>query len=138
MRALANEASRFPNIANMARLQIADALRLENKNAEAKQEYEDLLAKDYTSDEVRAGSWLGLGLLQFAEGNPANREAYREALLSFLRVYVETPNAAPAVVAESLHMGSVAAERWNGPDSQTMSRRLRSLCNRMFPENPWR
>lgn len=137
MRDVQQQAIDYPDVASRARLQIANASRAEGGIDEARREYEDLLERDNIPDEVRAGAWLGLGHISFLAGNPANKQPYYDALLAFLRVYVETPKASPMLVAEALFMGSQAAEKWDGPDGSRMGRQLRYTLQRDFPENPW-
>jgi hypothetical protein len=135
---LQDAATGHPGVAQRARLQVANTLLMEGKIDEAKQEFEDLLKKDYSPEDVRAGAWLGLGNCHFKSGDPVNKEPYYQALLAFLRVYIETPKAAPAIVGEALHMGSQAAEKWGGADSARIRGKLRHILNRDFPDNPWR
>lgn len=137
LKTIQNEASRFENVADRCRVQIANSLRAENKIDEAQAEYEDLLERDSVPETVRAQAWLGLGHCEFAKGNPANRDPYRDALLSFLRVYIETPNAAAGTIAEALYMGKQAAEKWGGEDAGRMARALNYRLNRDYPDNPW-
>jgi len=124
----------YPLIASRARLENANSLRSEGKSDQAKSEYEEILARDHLDAQIRGGAWLGLGHVNFAAGNPSDREPYGEALKQFLRVYLSNRDAAPAVVAESLEFGAKAAEKWGGTDSVFMSRRLKRILSREFPD----
>ena len=66
----------------------------------------------------------GLGYSHMLVGDPKNTEPYRAALLSFLRVFLETPGVGKETVAEALYQGAQSADKWRGPDSGAMARRL--------------
>lgn len=131
------EAARYDDIADRCRVQIANSLLAEEKFEEARKEYEELLAEDAVSEPVRAQAWLGLGRCQFAQGSASDTDAFRKSLLSFLRVYLETPNAAPATIAEALHMGAEAAAKWGGPDAARIKWLLEHRLNRDYPGSAW-
>ncbi|MBK8975719.1 MAG: hypothetical protein IPM29_07320 [Planctomycetes bacterium] len=133
MQTLADSSRGTPWIAARARLAVADTQRSQSQVADARAGYERLLAAESTSEGVRAGAWLGLGHCYFLEGSASNKDPFREALLAFLRVYVETPDADAATVAESLHMGAQAAEKWGGPEATRMARTLRYRLERDYP-----
>ncbi len=137
LQSLARDASGHPDVVNRARLQIANSLRAENKLPDALAIYNELLDKDYTTERVRAGAYLGLGSVQLAQGNASDKGPYRDALLSFLRVYLETPDAPPSMIAEALFMGAQAAEKWGGDDAGRMARRLRYILKRDYPNSTW-
>jgi len=124
----------YPLVASRARLELANSLRSEGKNDQARKEYEEILAIDNLDAQIRGGAWLGLGHISFDAGNPADREPYGEALKEFLRVYLSNRDAEPAVVAESLEFGAKAAEKWGGTDSARMSRRLKRILSQEFPD----
>lgn len=135
LRSIQNEAGAYPNVSNRCRVQIAETLRAENKIDEARSEFEDLLERDGISQAVLAQAWLGLGNCQFAAGTPSNREPFRDALLSFLRIIVEADGADPATVAEALYMGGQAADKWGGEDAGRMGRVLRGRLKRDYPDS---
>ena len=124
----------YPMVANRARLELANSLRSDGNDDQAKRAYEEILANDNLDAQVRGGAWLGLGHISLAAGNPADRDPYLEALKQFLRVYVSNRDAAPSVIAESLEFGAKAAEKWGGTDSAHMSRRLKRLLSQEFPD----
>jgi tetratricopeptide (TPR) repeat protein len=134
---LAGEAAAYANIADRCRMTIADSLLEEKKPDEAEKYLKELLAKAYLEPATLASALNGMGKVHFARGTPENKDAYREALLAFLRVVLGAPKAQPGVTAESLYLGAQAAEKWGGPDAATMSRRLNYMLNRDYPDNPW-
>ncbi|MHC5066375.1 MAG: tetratricopeptide repeat protein [Planctomycetota bacterium] len=135
MQRIFNEAgSDHPIIANMARLELANSLLAEKKNAEAKREYEEILDQPNLDQRIRGGAWYGLGRVQYAAGNPGAKEHYHDALLSFLRVYVSNRDADPIIVAEARDYGAMAAEKWGGTDAGRMNRRLKTILRQEFPD----
>lgn len=137
LEAIVGEASAYPNLADRCRLAIAESLVDEKKPDEAQKLLADLLGRNYIEPSTLAGALAGMGKVHFARGTPDNKEAYREALLAFLRVYVEVPKAQPGVTAESLYFAAQSAEKWGGPDAMTMARRLNHILVRDYPDNPW-
>jgi tetratricopeptide (TPR) repeat protein len=135
LRSIQNEAGAYPNVSNRCRVQIAETLRAENKVDEARSEFEGLLERDGISQAVQAQAWLGLGNCQFAAGTPSNREPFRDALLSFLRIVVESDGADASTVAEALYMGAQAADKWGGEDAGRMGRVLRGRLKRDYPDS---
>ena len=83
---------------------------------------------------MRAGAWLGLGLCQFNAASASNKDLYRQALLSFLRVYLETPNAPASMIAEALKRGSESARKWGGQDASRMGGLLEYRLETYYPE----
>jgi tetratricopeptide (TPR) repeat protein len=137
LRSIQTEAAGFPDLVARCRVQIANTLRVEGKVAEARAEYEELLGREGVNEAIRAQAWLGLGHCLFAGGSASDKGVYRDALLAFLRVYVENPNADASTIAESLHMGAQAAEKWGGEDAARIARTLRYRLGRDYPDNPW-
>ncbi len=126
----------FPQVAGRIKVQLADSQRQANQIDDARKTYQDLV--DNSPDEAtRAQALLGLGHTYFAEGDSTNTEPYRQALLLFLRVYLEAPNAPDELRAEALYHGSLSSEKWRGRDSGAMARRLRGLLRRDYPESTW-
>ena len=127
----------FPALGNRTQLWIGTAQRLQGQAAGAKKIFEELAEKDTVDVNTRAGAFLGLGHLEFAQGNPTNKGAYREALLHFLRVYVEAKEADSNLVAEALHFASESAQKWGGQDSPFMNRRLKLILTQDYPNSSW-
>ena len=127
----------YPAVADRVKVQLADAQRLEDKLDEAKKTYTALVDKNGVDANTRMQALLGLGHTYFAGGDPGNKEPYRQALLSFLRVYLEAPPTASAMRAEALYHGGLSAEKWRGPDSGAMASRLRGYLRRDYPDSPW-
>jgi hypothetical protein len=130
---------KYPNLANECRLQIAHSLRADNKLDDAAPIYEKLAQAKTATPRVVAGAQLGMGHVNLAKGTPASKDPYRSALLSFLRVYVETQNSAPYLAAEALYYGGEAAKRWGGTDSAMMAARLNFILTRdaRFSGSEW-
>ena len=127
----------FPALGNRTQLWIGTAMRLQGQDANAKKIFEDLSEKESVDVNTRAGAFLGLGHLEFAQGSATNRDSYREALLDFLRVYVETKEADSNLVAEALHFACESADKWGGQDSAFMNRRLKLILTQDYPNSSW-
>ena len=137
LNALASEASGYANVANRCRMVVADVYAQSKKGDEAFNIYKDLLGKSYLDPIVRASALRGVGDVEFNRGTPGDKEPFRRALLSYLRVYVDVSKASPAITAESLYKGAQAAEKWGGEDSGMITRRLRYLLRRDHPDSEW-
>lgn len=127
----------YPAVADKVKVQMAHAQRLDNKLADAQKTYRSLVDKNGVDNDTRLQALLGLGHTHFAGGDPTNTEPYREALLAFLRVYLEAPSSAGSLRAEALYHGGLASEKWRGPDSGAMARRLRGYLRRDYPDSEW-
>ncbi|MFM1870801.1 MAG: hypothetical protein RL398_223 [Planctomycetota bacterium] len=123
-------------IANRANVQLAHSLR-ETKDAEgARKIYEDLATKEGVDVNSRAGSYLGLGLLKMDEA-AGDKEAYRAALLMFLRVRLETKEAWANLQAEALYNAILAADKWRGNEYGYIMARCRGLLFNEFGDTEW-
>jgi len=128
---------KYPQVANRLRVRLADAKRAAGDLDSARQAYTDLLDRPGVDSGTRAHAQLGLGHTEFASGDPANTEPYREALLSFLRVYLEPANIASDMRAEALYHAALACDRWRGPDSGQYAARIRHYLHRDYPDSSW-
>lgn len=115
----------YPSIANRANIQLADSLRLSGDKDGARKIYEGLIDRDGIDDNSRAGALLGMGYLQFAQGDAGNKEPFKEALLNFLRVHLMTKDAYDSLHAEALYNAALAARNWGGEDSLRIFGRCR-------------
>jgi tetratricopeptide (TPR) repeat protein len=120
-----------------ARVFLADFYRQSGDAAKAAKEYEGLLEQPGLSPDVLARIHLGLGYIAYEKGvTQKDKEAFHQAYLSFLRVYVLAKDAHPEVVAEALYQGAQAAEAWGGmPTSKAEAARLRG---RLRFRSPWK
>lgn len=132
-----SDASGFPNVRQRAMLVKADLLRSSSDLSGASELYEELLEEKYSTNLVRGGALLGRGHVQLKRGTPGDKEPFREALLAFLRVYVEREGLAPSTVAEALFFGKQAANSWGGEDSNRMAGYLQFRLERDYPETTW-
>jgi tetratricopeptide (TPR) repeat protein len=126
----------YPSVADRVRIQLANAQRGQNQLDKAKQTYQEVLAKSSTSDSTRAQALVGLGYVHMQSGDPSNTEPYLGALRNFLKAYF-TDGASADLKAEALFNASEAADKWRGPDSSAMARRLRGLLHRDYPDSTW-
>ncbi|MEZ5963926.1 MAG: tetratricopeptide repeat protein [Planctomycetota bacterium] len=136
---IAQTESSFPMVANRCRLQVADSWRREGKADEAMTMYERIAKEKVVDTTTLAGAMLGTGHIQFGKGTESDKEPYREAMLSFLHVYLDTPAASPDVVAEALYQASEAALKWGGTDHRMIAGRLRYMLrsDSRFGETEW-
>ncbi len=123
----------FPNIANRANAQLANSLRIDEKTDDARAIYESLLGQDGVETNVRAQAYVGMGHLKMATGSTTEKQAYKEAMLLFLRPYIETPEAWGSTIAEGLYNAAICAERWGGTDAREMAYRLRGRLKSQYP-----
>jgi len=123
-------------VANRANVQLADSLR-ETKDVDgARRIYETLAKKQGVDSSTRAGAYLGLGMVTLMEaGN--DRAANKQALLWFLRVYLETRDAWPSLQANALYHAVLAAGQWRGPEYQYIMARCRGVLKNQFPNSDW-
>jgi hypothetical protein len=128
---------RLPSVTDRVKVQLAHALRAEGKLDEARQAYEEIIDKEGVDPSTLAQAFLGTGYAHMQAGDPKNTEPYRDALLAFLRVFLETPGASSEAIAEALYQGAESAEKWRGPDSGAMARRLRAYLRRDYAETAW-
>jgi len=127
----------FPAVANQVRLQIANVQLGAKQLDEARKIFEDLSKLPSADEATLAGAQLGLGHVYFEQGDPANTEPYRAALLAFLRVYLMHKEAPPSTRAEALYYAAEACDKWRGPDAAAMARRLRGYLRRDFGDSEW-
>lgn len=129
----------FPMLANRCRLHVANSLRQEGKAEEALALYERIGKEKAVDKTTLAGAMLGRGHLYLGKGNETEKEPYRDALLAFLHVYVDTGDASPDVVAEALYHGAEAAAKWGGTDHRVIAGRLRYLLRNdaRFDDTEW-
>lgn len=136
---IATTESSFPLIANRCRLHIADTWRQEGKVDEAMAIYDRIAKEKVVDTTTLAGAMLGTGLIQMAKGTEADKEPYRDAMLSFLHVYIDTGTASPDVVAQALFQGADAALKWGGTDHRMIAGRLRYILrsDSRFADTEW-
>jgi len=124
-------------VANRASIELAHSLRESGKGEEAKRLYDDMVAKDGADDSSRAGAYLGLGKILFEEASNNDKDKYKEALLMFLRVRLETRDAWPSLQAEALYQASQAAIKWRGPEYRLIVARCRGVLLNDFKNSEW-
>jgi hypothetical protein len=127
----------FPAVASQVRLHIGNVKLQAKQIEEARKVFEDLASQPPYDQATRAGAQLGLGHVHFAQGDPANTDPYRQALLAFLRVYLMNREAPASMRAEALYFAAESADKWRGPDSATYARRLRGYLRRDFGSSEW-
>lgn len=124
------------SIGDRANVQLAHSLR-EGKDVDgARKIYDDLATRDGVDVNSRAGAYLGLGLLQM-EAAGGEKEAYRAALLLFLRVRLETKGAWGSLQAEALYNAILAADKWRGNEFAYIMARCRGLLSSEFGDTEW-
>ena len=128
--------SLLPQVSGRARLQIANIARTAGNGKDAREAYQALVEDEKADAGVRGAAWLGIGHLNIESGNPSNKQAYKDAMLAFLRVYLDE-NTSADLKAEALYFGSQAAKQWGGPTSSRYSRTLRGRLLRVFPNSEW-
>lgn len=138
LRSVVNKAlGKSPTIVNRANVQLAHSLR-EGKDIEgARKIYDDLAKKDGVDSSSRAGAFLGLGMLLMESGSADKKDVYKQALLMFLRVRLETRDAWPSLHAEALYHAILAADKWRGSEYQYIMGRCRGVLFSDFADSEW-
>lgn len=130
-------AGAMPVLAARANVQLAHSLRLTGAMDQAAEIYKQILDSKVNDDNSRAGAWLGIGYAAMAKGDAANREPFHEALLSFLRVRLETKSAWGSLQAEALYNAMLSAEKWGGQDYRQIQARCRQVLLTNFGSSEW-
>lgn len=125
-----------PQLAGRANVQLAHSLRQTGDKEAAAKIYQDILAKEASDENSRAGAYLGLGLLELERPN-ADAEVYRKALMNFLRVRLETRNCWDSLQAEALYYAMSAADKWRGADYAQIIGRCRYILANDFAGSEW-
>ncbi|MEO6598098.1 MAG: hypothetical protein ABIP94_25415, partial [Planctomycetota bacterium] len=126
-----------PLVANRANVQLAHSLRDTKDFDGAKRIYEDLAKRDNVDSSSRAGAFLGLGHLLLAEGTLENKDLFKQSLLMFLRVRLETRDAWPSLQAEALYHAVLAADKWRGAEYQYIMSGCRRALFADFGGSEW-
>ncbi|HEX6813281.1 MAG TPA: hypothetical protein VF384_16790 [Planctomycetota bacterium] len=137
LRAVIAKSDANPRIANRASVELAHSLRTAKDVEAARRLYRDVADRDGVDADSRAGALLGLGMLLLEQGTAADPAAFKQALLLFLRVRLETRDAGPGLHAEALYRAIVAADKWRGPDYSSIMARCRRLLSDEFPGTEW-
>jgi hypothetical protein len=138
LRAVATKAAGTnPIVATRANVELAHSLR-EAKDVEGAQKiYEDVIAKDKVDESALAGAYLGLGKILLDKAAPSDKDAFKRALLLFLRVRLATKNAWPSLQAEALYHATLAAEKWRGPEFGLVIARCKRILSDEYGESEW-
>jgi hypothetical protein len=137
LRAIQAQVGGAPNpVLWRARLQLA-LLQQKDDPAAAERELRELVGEAATDQDLLARVWLALGQILHARGTDAAREPFHQALLAFLRVWLETPAAWPELRAEAAYFAAAAAERWQGNDWRVIHARMRGLLQRDHAGSRW-
>jgi hypothetical protein len=138
LRALADKASTTPIVAAKANAQIGHSLLGEKKFEDARKIFESLAEKSANLDRMTAASvTLGLGHVYFESADATKREPYKQALLTFLKVWAEGSDAGEENIAEALYFGAEAARKWGEKDAALMANRLENVLKREYPNSKW-
>jgi hypothetical protein len=126
-----------PAIAARANVELAHSLR-ETKDVEgAKKIYEEIVAKDRVDESALAGAYLGLGKIVLEQASANDKEAFKRALLLFLRVRLATKNAWPGLQAEALYHAILAADKWRGPEFGLVMARCKRILGEEYGSSEW-
>ena len=137
-------AGEFPGVQNRARLDRAESLVLDATSsnsdrakllAEARGIFQELADDDYTSDEVRAGAYTGLGDCTFFTPG-ADKDAFKEAGMSYMRVAVLYREQSRYVAKAMFYAGRCFDQRGD-LDNKGKARRLYRTVMVEFPSSNW-
>jgi hypothetical protein len=107
-------------------MSIADELLRSGDAAGARAIWQPIVDAPVADATARAGAWLGLGRIALQAGTAEDRAPWRQAMLLFLRVGIDTPDAAPHLQAAALLLAAQAAGKWGGEDSRVVAARCRA------------
>lgn len=124
-------------VARRAKLQIARMLLLQDKLEDASKIYEDLADQRGLDQNSQARMWIDMGQIKFKRAAADDKDAFRKALLLFLRAYLDAPEASNELRAEGAFYAAAAAEKWAGPDARLIQGRMRAILRRDFAETSW-
>lgn len=116
-----------PLVANKINAQIGHCLLKDKKLDDAKKIFESLIDKAGVERQTLGMALLGLGHVFLEMGDPTKLDPYRHALLTFLKVWAETPEAGNEIVAEALYFAAEAARKSQEKDAGTIVGRLESM-----------
>ncbi|HZN39223.1 MAG TPA: hypothetical protein VFD82_10495 [Planctomycetota bacterium] len=137
LRAVVAKSDAHPLIGNRARIELAHSLRKARDFEAARRIYDQVQNRDGVDADSRAGALLGLGLLLLDQQKAADTAVFKQALLLFLRVRLETREVRAALRAEALYHAIVAADKWRGPEYTSIMGRCRRLLLDEFPSTQW-
>lgn len=127
LKGLLAKAEGTPVVANKVNSQIGHCLVQEKKLDEAKKVFESLVDKAGVDRQTLGVALVGLGHVYLEQGDPTKRDPFRQALLTFLRVWAEAGDSGNETVAEALYFGAEAARKWNEKDAAMMAARLEGM-----------
>jgi hypothetical protein len=138
LRAVAQKAGgNMPLVTNRANVALAHSLR-ETKDVDGAQRiYEDVVKKDSVDSSSRAGAYLGIGKILLERAAPGEKDKFKQAMLLFLRVRLETKDCWPSLQAEALYHAILAAQKWQGPEFALVMGRCRAVLNAEFGGTEW-
>jgi hypothetical protein len=125
-----------PTVTSRANVELGHSLREDKDVAGAKQIYEEVLAREGADLNARAGALLGLGKITF-ESAGSDKEAFKKALLMFLRVRLDTKGSWPSLQAEALYYAILAADKWRGPEFGLVMGRCRGVLLAEYGGSEW-
>ncbi len=124
-----------PVLSNRASVELANSLRESKAFGEAAKLYETV-AEETKDVNARAGAVLGLGKLAFEQAGD-DKDAYKKALLLFLRVRLESKDAWPGLQADALYHAVLAADKWRGPEFNLIMARCRNQLLSQYGNSEW-
>jgi hypothetical protein len=124
-----------PVLSSRANVELANSLREGKAFGEAAKLYETV-AEETKDVNARAGAVLGLGKVAFEQAGD-DKEAYKKALLLFLRVRLESKDAWPGLQADALYHAVLAADKWRGPEFNLIMARCRNQLLSQYGNSEW-
>lgn len=126
-----------PVAASRASVELAHSLRDSKELDEALRLYEEVAKKDLVDSSSRAGAYLGIGRITLERAAAGDKDAFKKAMLLFLRVRLETKDAWPSLHAEALYHAILAADKWRGPEYTLVMARCRNTLTSEFAGTEW-
>lgn len=128
--------SKYPDVANLARLQVGRAMIAAKQYLEAETNFRSILDnRTASSRDIQAGAWNGLGAA-LASKEKATADDLKKALFAHLRVITQFDDVLDEQ-PEALYRAGKAFQKVQTTDSATRSKQLLTRCQKEFAGTEW-
>lgn len=128
--------SKYPDVANLARLQVGRAMIAAKQFGEAESNFRSILDnRGSSSRDIQAGAWNGLGAA-LSSKDKATPDDLKKALFAHLRVITQFDDVLDEQ-PEALYRAGKCFQRVPTTDSATRAKQLLSRCQKEFAGTEW-
>lgn len=129
-------AAKYPDVANLARLQVGRAMIAAKQFGEAEANFRSILDNRSSSTrDIQAGAWNGLGAA-LASKDKASADDVKKALFAHLRVITQFDDVLDEQ-PEALYRAGKCFQRVPTTDSATRAKQLLTRCQKEFAGTEW-